>query len=115
MISKRFINTESMQGEILELLQKEFLAKQFYGEKIEIKLDLKDIINKKMEEQHIQEPLVYITVNAYQKILTLVKEFSSEVAWHCTVEHPTGTNAYLITDVLVFPQEVTGATANSID
>lgn len=115
MATKRFINTDSMQPEILELLKKEYLSKQFYGEKIEIKLDLKEIVERKMKEQNLIEPLIYITVNAYQKILTLVKEFNSEVAWHCLVEHPAGTNAYLIYDILIFPQEVTSGTANGID
>lgn len=104
-----------MRDEILDLLQKEFLAKQFYGEKIEVKIDLKDMVEKRITESNIQEPDIYITVNAYQKILTLTKEYSTEVAWHCLVEHPQGTNAYLIYDVLVFPQEVTGGTANGID
>lgn len=115
MTTKRFINTSNMQQEVLDLLQKEFLTKQFYGDKIEVKVDLKDVIEKKMAEQHVIEPNIYITVAAYQKILTLVKEFNTEVAWHCLVEHPAGTNSYLIYDVLVFPQYVTGATANGID
>src|SRR5574344_517479 len=115
MTTKRFINTDGMKDEILELLKAEYLSKEFYGEKIEVKLDLKEMVEKKMEEQHVSEPKIYITVSAYHKIQTLVKEFSSEVAWHCLVEHPEGTNAYLIYDVLVFPQEVTGTTANGID
>lgn len=115
MTSKKFINIDGMQDEILDLLQKEFLTKQFYGEKIEVKIDLKDMVEKRITEGSIQEPNIYITVNAYQKILTLTKEYSTEVAWHCLVEHPQETNAYLIYDVLVFPQEVTGGTANGID
>lgn len=115
MTTKRFIDTSNMQEEILELLKKEFLAKQFFGEKIEVKLDLKNIIEERMLTENIQEPTIYITVTAWQKILTLVEEFSTEVAWHCLVEHPAQTNAYLIYDVLVFPQIVTGATANGTD
>ena len=115
MSTKRFINTDNMKDEILDLLQKEFLTKQFYGEKIEVKVDLKDIVEQKMKDKELKEPIVYITVNAYQKILTLVKEFSTEVSWHCLVEHPAGTDAYLIYDVLVFPQEVTSTTTNGTD
>lgn len=115
MKTKRFINTDNMKEEILELIQKEFLTKQYYGDKIELSLDLKDLVEARMEQMQITEPSIYITTNAYQKINTLVKEFSSEVAWHCLVEHQEGTNIYLIYDVLVFPQEVTGTTANGID
>ena len=115
MTTKRFINTNNMRDEMLALLQKEFLTKQFFGDKIEIKLDIKDIVDKCMTENNITEPIIYITVSAYQKIMTLVKKYTSEVAWHCLINHPEGTNTYLIYDVLVFPQEVTGATANGID
>lgn len=47
-------------------------------------------------------------------MLTLVREFDKEVAWHgiahrCEDEE----DAYIISDILVYPQEVTGATVNT--
>lgn len=57
---------------------------------------------------------LYFTELAYLKMLTLVREFDKEVAWHgiahrCEDEE----DAYIISDILVYPQEVTGATVNT--
>lgn len=57
---------------------------------------------------------LYFTEIAYLKMLTLVREFDKEVAWHgiakrCEDEE----DAYIISDILVYPQEVTGATVNT--
>ena len=60
-------------------------------------------------------PVIRITIKADAKIKALVKESSKEIAWHGIVEHTEGTNVYTITDILVFPQTVTAATAVSRD
>lgn len=55
------------------------------------------------------------TPPAFAKMLMLVNGFSSEVAWHGVAfrgEDPEK-NEYLISDILVYPQEVTGATVNT--
>lgn len=51
------------------------------------------------------------THTAYIKINALVREFSSEVAWYGVGER-VDDNSYLITDILVYPQKVTGATVD---
>ena len=48
---------------------------------------------------------------AFTKILYLVMLFDDEVAWHGTVERDGDT--FYITDIMVYPQEVTGATVNT--
>ena len=58
---------------------------------------------------------VYFTEIAWQKMQTLIREFDKEVAWHGLAyrgEDPTK-DEYTITDILVYPQEVTGATVTS--
>jgi len=55
---------------------------------------------------------VWLTPEAYKKILALVTEFSDEVAWHGTVSR-SGDNEFTIEDVFVYPQEVTGSTVNT--
>ena len=47
---------------------------------------------------------------AYLKMTSLVKAFDKEVAWHCVTERGEAENEYLITDILVYPQTVTGVT-----
>lgn len=50
--------------------------------------------------------------NAYVKMLVLLKHFDSEVAWHGTVER-RGKDTFIITDIVVYPQTVTGSTVNT--
>ena len=49
---------------------------------------------------------------AYVKMLTLLSEFSDEVAWHGIVDR-CGDDQFVISDILVYPQEVSGATVNT--
>ena len=58
---------------------------------------------------------VYFTEKAWQKQQALIREFSTEVGWHGVAfrgEDPDK-NEYTITDILVYPQEVTGATVTT--
>ena len=56
--------------------------------------------------------VIWLTQEAYRKILALVTEFSDEVGWHGTVSR-SGDNEYIIEDIYVYPQEVTGSTVNT--
>lgn len=49
---------------------------------------------------------------AFLKMNALIREFSSEVAWHGTVER-ISPKWFLVKDILVYPQKVTGATVNT--
>ena len=55
---------------------------------------------------------VLLSMTAYQKIVTLVTEFSDEVGWHGTVERISD-NEFIIQDIFVYPQEVTASTVNT--
>ena len=52
-------------------------------------------------------PVIGFTEEAYNKMWALVDHNDKEIGWHGTVEHKD--NAYLITDILVYPQTVTAA------
>ena len=56
---------------------------------------------------------VYYTPDAYVKMIALVNEFKDEVAWHGLARRSTDPDGYIIYDILVYPQEVTGATVNT--
>lgn len=61
-----------------------------------------------------RDATVYFTNEAWQKMQALIKGFDKEVAWHGTAfRGENGTDDYFITDILVYPQEVTGATVNT--
>ena len=55
---------------------------------------------------------VWLTQEAYRKIIALVMNFSSEVGWHGTVSR-VADNEFIIEDIFVYPQEVTGSTVNT--
>lgn len=114
-MSKRFIDTKPMQADLLRMLQEKFLATEhFNSDTINVSLSLKESVDKVITDKQLLEPQIFILDTAWLKIQMLVKENTGEVAWHCLVErHPN--NRFVIYDVLVFPQEVTGATANGID
>lgn len=55
--------------------------------------------------------VVYFTPEAWAKMVMLIKEFDKEVAWHGVASRiDAATDEYLISDILVYPQSVTGAT-----
>jgi hypothetical protein len=53
-----------------------------------------------------------LTQLAYRKIVALVTSFSDEVAWHGTVSQESN-DMFIIKDIYVYPQEVTGSTVNT--
>lgn len=58
-------------------------------------------------------PKISITSTAYLKMMKLVNNYNSEVAWHGVVDRTE--DEYLIHDILVYPQTVTGTTVVSDD
>lgn len=58
---------------------------------------------------------LYFTEMAWLKMLMLVREFDKEVAWHGIAKRGDNLaeDSYVISDILVYPQEVTGATVNT--
>lgn len=58
---------------------------------------------------------LYFTEMAYAKMLKLVQGFDKEVAWHGLAKRGDDEtkDEYVIYDILVYPQEVTGATVNT--
>lgn len=62
-----------------------------------------------------RKAVVYFTETAWLKMQTLIREFDKEVAWHGVAYRgeDESKDEYYITDILVYPQEVTGATVNT--
>ena len=57
-------------------------------------------------------PLIVYTADAYLKMDLLVRKFDSEVAWHGLVKRAEN-NVFLVYDVVMFDQIVTGVTVNT--
>lgn len=56
---------------------------------------------------------VFFDELAWVKMHTLIRDFDKEVAWHGVAYRGEETDTYHITDILVYPQEVTGATVST--
>lgn len=95
------MNKEALIAEFAEYLN---TARTQTG-KIEFKKEL-----AKPDKSTPKATLEY-TKLAMDKIQALVAGFTGEVGWHGTVTR--NENHFTITDILVYPQEVTGATVNT--
>ena len=70
---------------------------------------------KKIEEsikKDVVKPKVYYTSLAYWKLKTLVDQCSTELGWHGTVQRLEN-NIFIIEDIYVYPQTVTGTTVTA--
>lgn len=56
---------------------------------------------------------LYFTELAWLKQSALVREFNDEVAWHGIAKRGKKPDTYIIEDILVYPQEVTGSTVTT--
>lgn len=65
--------------------------------------------NKNFTYKDDDKAVVYFTATAYAKMLKLLMAFTSEVAWHGVGRRIEGAN-FLISDILVYPQTVSGTT-----
>ena len=61
-----------------------------------------------------QKAVVRFEPDAYVKMIALIQDSEKEVAWHGIAHRVEGeVGQYVISDILVYPQEVTGATVNT--
>ena len=59
-----------------------------------------------------EKTTVWFTPDAWTKMVALIHDYDSEVGWH-GIASRTESGDYIISDILVYPQEVSGATVNT--
>ena len=111
-MKKRLINIEPVRDIVRDKLIEKYNATTYINtEDINIKLDIKDLLNEYIESRSLTPPTIYISANAYVKMRMLVDQMSTEVGWYGSVTKCPGLQeTYVIEDILVYPQTVTGAT-----
>ena len=111
-MKKRLINLEPVKDVVREKLIEKYNSTTYINTAdINIKLDIKDLLEEYIESRSLTPPTIYISANAYIKMRMLVDQMSTEVGWYGTVTKCPGLQAtYVIEDILVYPQTVTGAT-----
>lgn len=105
-MSKIIKMTPEYSNQILEEFKKELESGKFSDGKINFSKTFSTIDRK---------ATVYFTELAWLKMKTLIREFSKEVAWHGVAKRgdDESKDEYFIEDILVYPQEVTGATVST--
>ncbi len=97
--------------ELLQKIQEEFVAKVKTVKMFDGKLEYSRTFKWDGEDDRAT---IYLSSVAFAKMNALIQQFSEEVAWHGVVhrdeENPT---IFYITDILVYPQVVTGTTVNT--
>lgn len=111
------IDMSPLKDKIREKLLANYETTRYMNtDSINVKVDISDIIKEYITEKNIEEPEVYITADAYVKMRTLVDQTSTEIGWYGTVTKQPGlNNVYVIDDIIVYPQKVTGATCEQDD
>lgn len=106
-MSKRIKMTQELREECFESFKQALdLAKMSDG---------KINFTKTFDCKDDRKAVLYFTEKAWFKMTLLVQDFSSEVAWHGVAyrgDNPDE-DSYYITDILVYPQEVTGSTVDT--
>lgn len=65
------------------------------------------------ETNTVEKPTIYISSEAFLKMMLYVQSTPTEIAWHGTVERNTKENYYYIKDVFLYPQTIAAATVQT--
>lgn len=111
-MKKQLINLEPIKEQIKTKLIEKYNSTTFMNtDVVDIKVDIKELLEAYIAEKHLIEPNIFITPGAYVKMRKLVDDTATEIGWYGTVTKYPGLNeVYVIEDIIVYPQRVTGAT-----
>ena len=112
MTNKSLINLEPVREQVrAKLLEKYDTTIYMNTSSVDIKVDVKEILEQYIADKQLEEPKIYITAEAYVKLRKLVDDTTTEIGWYGTVTKMPGfESVFVIDDILVYPQTVTGAT-----
>ncbi len=101
-----------LTDELLRRVQQEFIAEVKDVKMLDGKIGYSRTF--KWADSENDRAAVYMSATAFAKMNMLIQNFDSEVAWHGVVHRDEEVpNVFHITDILVYPQTVTGATVNT--
>lgn len=116
-MKKQLINLEPVKEQVKTKLIEKYNSTIFMNtDVVDVRVDIKEILEEYIASKNLTEPTVYITTEAYLKMRKLVDDVSTEIGWYGTVTKCPGLdNVFVIEDILVYPQTVTGATCEQDD
>lgn len=116
-MKKQLINLEPVKEQVKTKLIEKYNSTIFMNtDVVDVRVDIKEILEEYIASKNLTEPTVYITTEAYLKMRKLVDDVATEIGWYGTVTKCPGLdNVFIIEDILVYPQTVTGATCEQDD
>lgn len=113
----QLINLDPIKDTIKQKLIEQYDATTFMNTTtVNLSIDVKQILEEFVKQKQISEPIVYITAEAYVKMRKLVDDTDTEIGWYGVVHKAPGLDRqYIIEDIIVYPQTVTGATCEQAD
>lgn len=116
-MKKQLINLAPVKESVKEKLLEKYNNTIFMNtDVVDIKIDIKEILEQHIAAKNLTEPSIFITADAYIKMRKLVSDTSTEIGWYGTVTKQPGLDeVYIIDDIIVYPQRVTGATCEQDD
>lgn len=114
---KQLIDFTPIREQIKQKLIEQYDSTTYMNtDTIKVQVNISELLDLYVKENNIPEPTVYITTQAYTKMRMLVDKTTTEIGWYGTVTKVPGlTGVYVIEDIIVYPQKVTGATCEQLD
>lgn len=111
-MQKQLINLEPVKEQIKQKLIEKYDTTTFMNtDTVSLQVSVREILEQYIADKQLVEPTVYITTEANAKMRMLVDKTSSELGWYGIVTKCPGLpNTYVIEDIIVYPQTVTGVT-----
>jgi len=101
-----------LTDELLQNIQEEFIAKVKSMKMLNGKLEYSRTF--KWDDSENDRATIFLSSIAFAKMNALIQQFDSEVAWHGVVHRDEeDPSIFHITDILVYPQIVSGVTVNT--
>ena len=116
-MKKQLIDFTPIREQIKQKLIEQYDSTTYMNtDTIKVQVNISELLDLYVKENNIPEPTIYITTQAYTKMRMLVDKTTTEIGWYGTVTKVPGlTGVYIIEDIIVYPQKVTGATCEQLD
>lgn len=116
-MKKQLINLNPIKEQVREKLLEKYDSTTYMNTStVNVQLDVREILEQHIADKQLTEPTVYITTEAFIKMRTLVDNTATEIGWYGIVKkYPGLQETYVIEDIIVYPQRVTGATCEQDD
>lgn len=100
--------SENIKKQLMDEFKKSIDNAKLSNDTIQFTAKINSAINK-----NISRPKVIFSTEAYLKMMLYVRDTSTEIAWHGTVQKDLEKNLYYISDVFLYPQKLAAATVQT--